>query len=359
MSILLYKISKLSNNKCILDRVSLYLPKGALAALLGPSGSGKSSLLRVIAGLDLPSKGSLWLNGRDATKIPIQYRNMGFVFQNFSLFKHMNVRENISFGLELRNISKSSIEKRVTYLLGALHISDISSQYPHQISGGQKQRVALARSLAIEPDFLLLDEPFKALDNQLRTYLSKWLRDYVKTKGITTLMVTHDPQEAILIADEILVFQQGHLVQQGEPKFIYDHPINTFVAQFFGPLIELPKQIQSDFSISNTSLNTVQSVFPWLEKVYCVCIDKSAYFLRPYEFHLQNGFDLEALIVHISSITYRKKVIEIELEISSLFVKFKIQIGYTFFREWNIDFLDNIMYLKPRLKVLQTNDKIV
>ena len=166
MSLLIYKISKWIQNDYILDRISFYLPKGCLAALVGPSGSGKSTLLRVIAGLETDMSGSIWLNERESTHIPIQYRQMGFVFQNFALFQHMTVTENIAFGLKLRYLSPYEIHTRVTYLLEALRITDIALQYPHQLSGGQKQRVALARSLAVEPQFLLLDEPFKALDSE-------------------------------------------------------------------------------------------------------------------------------------------------------------------------------------------------
>jgi sulfate/thiosulfate transport system ATP-binding protein len=238
MSILVYKLSKsLGENLKILDRVSLYVPQGSLAALLGPSGSGKSSLLRCIAGLDLSLNGSIWLNGRNVTNMAPQYRKMGFVFQNYALFKHMTVKENIEFGLKLRKLSSQNINSRVNYLLNTLRIKDIASQYPFQLSGGQKQRVALARSLAIEPEFLLLDEPFRALDGELRRFLSKWLKSYLRSNKITTLMVTHDQKEAISMADEIMILKDGRLVQQGKPQVLYDQPVNQFVGRFLGPLI--------------------------------------------------------------------------------------------------------------------------
>lgn len=334
VSLLLYKISKLRHNKSILDRVSLYLPKGCLAALLGPSGSGKSSLLRVIAGLDYPSKGIIWLNERDVTKVPIQYRNMGFVCQNFSLFKDMNVRENISFGLKLRNFSDNLLDNQVDYFLDALQISDVSLQYPHQISGGQKQRVALARSLAIQPDLLLLDEPFKALDNQLRTSLSYWLRNYLKEKCITTLMVTHEQKEAILMADEILIFNQGHLVQQGEAKFIYDNPINKFVANFFGPLLEVPKRSNFKNSLHHFYKNQssmIQQSSSWFEHTQFLSLDKNSYYFRPYQLHLQQRSHSQALSVSISSIVYKRNLVEIVINITDISLNVKLQVGYAFF----------------------------
>jgi sulfate/thiosulfate transport system ATP-binding protein len=348
VSLLVYRISKLTQNNCILDRVSLHLPKGYLGALLGPSGSGKSSLLRVIAGLDLPSNGSVWLNGKNVTNIAPQYRNMGFVFQNFALFKHMNVRDNIGFGLTLRNVSKDLITNRVLYLLDALRISDIALQYPNQLSGGQKQRVALARSLAIQPEFLLLDEPFKALDNELRRYLSKWLTNFVKTKGITTIMVTHDQQEAVSMADEILVFKEGRLVQQGDPQNIYDWPINKFVGSFFGPQIEVPQNILYNNSSwqSKFVLNNPQSL--WLSKLANLENDQSIMCIRPYEIHLQTKSSREDFVVKIQAIFYKINFIEMYLFMPFLSKVFKIQLGYPAFNKLNIKSLQQDLFLTFR-----------
>ena len=279
MSLLVSKLSKIYNQKLILDRINCYVSKGCLAVLVGPSGSGKSSLLRVIAGLDKPSYGNVWLNGKEVTNFETQYRNMGFVFQNFALFKHMNVRENIGFGLKLRKLSSQQIRSRIDFCLENLRIKDISLQYPSQLSGGQKQRVALARSLAIQPNFLLLDEPFGALDGELRRYLSKWLKNYVKINEITTIMVTHDQKEAISMADEILILKDGHLVQQGEPRAVYDRPINQFVANFLGALIQTPQKTDP---ISKKKVNN--SVFfsdpVWLPTIANRSIEKYHFFLR-------------------------------------------------------------------------------
>jgi sulfate/thiosulfate transport system ATP-binding protein len=348
VSLLVYKISKLTQNNCILDRVSLHLPKGYLGALLGPSGSGKSSLLRVIAGLDRPNNGSVWLNGKNVTNIAPQYRNMSFVFQNFALFKHMNVKENISFGLSLRNVSKDLIKNRVIYLLDALRISDIALQYPNQLSGGQKQRVALARSLAIQPEFLLLDEPFKALDNELRRYLSKWLTNFVKTKAITTIMVTHDQHEAVSMADEILVFKEGRLVQQGDPQNIYDWPINKFVGTFFGPQIEVPQNILYNNSSwqSKFVLNNPPSF--WISKLANLQNDRSIMCIRPYEVHLQTESSTEDFIVKIETILYKINFVEIYLLMPFLSKVFTIQLGYPAFNNLNIKSLQQRLFLTFR-----------
>jgi sulfate transport system ATP-binding protein len=247
VSILVYKVSKLLGEHFALDRISFYVPTGSLVTLLGPSGSGKSTLLRVITGLDIPISGSIWFHKKNVTYNPVQFRKIGFVFQNSALFNYMNVQENICFGLKLRKLSDQHISAKVNYLLDSLRIKEILFQYPSQLSGGQKQRVALARSLVVHPEFLLLDEPFGALDGELRRHLTKWLKEYLRINQITTIMVTHDQKEALSIADQILILTQGQLVQQGEPKILYDQPIDQFVATFLGSVIERPKKNRNQF----------------------------------------------------------------------------------------------------------------
>lgn len=321
MSILVYKISKFIQEKCILDRISFYLPKGTLAALLGPSGSGKSTLLRVISGLEEVVGGSIWLDGRDCTHLPIQYRRMGFVFQNFALFSHMTVTENISFGLKLRYVSQDEIYNRVDSLLTALRIKDIALQYPHQLSGGQKQRVALARTLVIEPQFLLLDEPFKALDSELRTYLSRWLRLFLQEKKITALMVTHDQTEAFAIADEILVLREGRLVQQSKPDVLYDNPINSFIGKFTGPVIVDESRI-------------------W----------PSAVLLRSYELQLAHQEDDQSFLAKIENVLYKRHYVELDIWIPQKCRRFQLQLGYVAFQELQIRTLDEPLCLRLRQK---------
>ena len=277
MSILIENLSKQFGNFIALDHVNLEIKTGSLVALVGPSGSGKSTLLRIIAGLDTPNEGRIWLTGRDATFLSIQEREIGFVFQNYALFKHMTVYENIAFGLDVRNnqhftttVSNSSkklnyeqgkkkinnillpqnyfqqlsfqtkkifqwfsspftqqkykqkeIKNRVFELLQLIQLEKFADRYPNQLSGGQRQRVALARALAIEPKVLLLDEPFGALDIKVRKDLRNWLRRLHEQVPITTMFVTHDHQEALEVANEIVLFEQGRISQLGNPKDVY------------------------------------------------------------------------------------------------------------------------------------------
>jgi sulfate/thiosulfate transport system ATP-binding protein len=223
-----------------LDNVSLEIKSGSLVALLGPSGSGKSTLLRLIAGLESPDSGRILLTGKDATNQSVQERNIGFVFQHYALFKHMTVRENIAFGLEIRKTVKKRIKARVDELLELVQLSGLGERYPSQLSGGQRQRVALARALAVEPNVLLLDEPFGALDAKVRKDLRAWLRRLHDEVHVTTVFVTHDQEEAMEVSDEVVVMNKGCVEQVGSPAEIYDHPASAFVMSFIGPVNVLP-----------------------------------------------------------------------------------------------------------------------
>ncbi len=232
MSILVENLSKNFINFQALDHVNLEVKTGSLVALVGPSGSGKSTLLRTIAGLEFPDEGRIWLNGKNATYAAPQKRDIGFVFQNYSLFNNMNVFENIAFGLDIRATHVSTIKSRVKQLLQLIQLEKFSTRHPYQLSGGQKQRVALARALAINPKILLLDEPFGALDVKVRKELRNWLRHLHEEVSVTTVFVTHDQQEALEVADEIVIFQKGRIEQTGNPKDVYDYPANNFVKQY-------------------------------------------------------------------------------------------------------------------------------
>lgn len=232
MSILIENISKKFEQFNALNQVNLEIKNGSLVALLGPSGSGKSTLLRVLAGLENPDAGRIWLNGQDTTQVPLQKREIGFVFQNYALFPHLTVSQNIAFGLEIRDINSSRKNQRVQELLQLMQLEKFADRYPNQLSGGQRQRVALARALAVEPKVLLLDEPFAALDAKIRKQLRNWLRNLHQHISVTTVFVTHDHIEAFELAHEIVVLENGNIVQIGTPQEIIDHPANHFVTNF-------------------------------------------------------------------------------------------------------------------------------
>ncbi len=234
MSILVRNVSKRFGDFVALDDVSLDVESGSLTALLGPSGSGKSTLLRIVAGLDAADTGEILLAGKDATALAPQKRNVGFVFQHYAAFKHMTVRDNIAFGLEVRKRPKQEIRERVDELLSLVQLQGLGHRYPAQLSGGQRQRMGLARALAPEPQVLLLDEPFGALDARVRAELREWLRQLHDVVHVTTVFVTHDQAEAMEISDQIAVLNQGRLEQVGAPRELYDEPASEFVMRFVG-----------------------------------------------------------------------------------------------------------------------------
>ncbi len=217
-----------------LDDVSVEVPDGSLTALLGPSGSGKSTLLRAIAGLDEPDSGEIVIDGAVATGLPPQKRNVGFVFQHYAAFKHMTVRDNVGFGLRIRKRPKDQIRQRVDELLHLVQLDGFAERYPAQLSGGQRQRMALARALAVEPRVLLLDEPFGALDARVREELRDWLRRLHDEVHVTTVLVTHDQEEAMEVASRIVVMNHGRIEQVGAPAELYEHPATEFVMSFVG-----------------------------------------------------------------------------------------------------------------------------
>jgi sulfate/thiosulfate transport system ATP-binding protein len=276
MGITVDKARKCFGDFVALDDVSIEVKDGALTALLGPSGSGKSTLLRVIAGLEQPDEGTVLISGVDATSLPPQKRGVGFVFQHYAAFKHMTVRNNVAFGLKIRKRSKEAIAKRVDELLELVQLSGFAHRYPAQLSGGQRQRMALARALAVEPEVLLLDEPFGALDARVRKDLRMWLRRLHDEVHVTTIFVTHDQEEAMDIADQIVVMNDGKVEQVGGPRDIYEHPENEFVMGFIGPVNRLGDE-----------------------------------FIRPHDFELMlepNGTTEEAMIERITHLGFEVRV---------------------------------------------------
>jgi sulfate transport system ATP-binding protein len=236
-------ITKRFGDFTALDDVSLEIPDGSLTALLGPSGSGKSTLLRIIAGLEQPDQGTVVIGDGDVTAVPPQKRGIGFVFQHYAAFKHMSVRDNVAFGLSIRKRPRAEIRARVDDLLGVVGLAGYHERYPGQLSGGQRQRMALARALAVEPSVLLLDEPFGALDAKVRTELREWLRRLHDEVHVTTVLVTHDQEEAMAISDHIAVMDHGRIEQVGGPLELYDRPANRFVMGFLGPVSQIGDEL--------------------------------------------------------------------------------------------------------------------
>jgi sulfate transport system ATP-binding protein len=243
MSIEARQISKSFGDFHALREISAHIQAGRLTALLGPSGGGKSTLLRVIAGLEQPDAGSVLIDGVDVTAVPARRRGIGFVFQHYAPFTHMSVRDNVAFGLRVARQPRARIRQRVDELLELVGLTGLADRYPSQISGGQRQRMALARALAVEPRLLLLDEPFGALDVKIRAQLRVWLRELHDQLHATTVFVTHDQEEAMELADQIIVINAGQIEQIGAPSELYDQPVNDFVRSFLGPTTTLAGQL--------------------------------------------------------------------------------------------------------------------
>jgi len=248
-----------------LKGVDLHVQNGELLALLGPSGSGKTTLLRVIAGIERPDSGEVYLSGEDHTHLPTQQRRIGFVFQHYALFKHMSVRENVAFGLRVRpkstRPSEAAIRARTDELLGLVQIDGMADRFPSQLSGGQRQRVALARALAVEPRVLLLDEPFGALDSKVRSELRRWLRRLHDQMGITTVLVTHDQDEAMEVADRLVVMRSGRIEQVGTPDEVYHNPKTPFVCDFMGRVNIFRGRVRSGQVLLNSSVGNPAEPF--------------------------------------------------------------------------------------------------
>jgi sulfate transport system ATP-binding protein len=239
MAIEVHNLSKRFGTFAALDDVCITVGDGALSALLGPSGSGKSTLLRIIAGLETPDAGSVRIGGQEVTGTPARDRGVGFVFQHYAPFKHMTVRNNVAFGLTVRKRQKAEVDERVKELLELVRLDGLATRYPSQLSGGQLQRMALARALAVQPKVLLLDEPFGALDAQVRGELREWLRRLHDEIHVTTIFVTHDQEEAMEVAEQIVVMNAGRIEQAGTPRELYESPSNEFVMSFIGPVNRL------------------------------------------------------------------------------------------------------------------------
>jgi sulfate transport system ATP-binding protein len=297
MDLSLRQLSKRYPGVAALDGIELAIASGELVALLGPSGSGKTTLLRVIAGLLHPDAGQVLFGDVDATRLSLRERNVGFVFQHYALFRHMRVTENIAFGLRSRprrtRPDKATIARRVDELLGLIQLPELGARYPEQLSGGQKQRVALARALAIDPSVLLLDEPFGALDAKVRVELRRWLRQLHEQTGQTTLFVTHDQEEALELADRVVVMREGRIEQVGTPEAIYREPASAFVFEFIGRANCLDGDVRAGhFHVDGSDL-----VLPAAD----AADGRTRLFVRPHDVVLAdagNGLPARVLAVH-------------------------------------------------------------
>ena len=300
MSIEIRNVSKKFNSYKAVNDVTLTVPSGELVALLGPSGSGKTTLLRIISGLETPDEGSILFNGVDTTTRDVRERQVGFVFQHYALFRHMTVFDNVAFGLTVKpkklRPAKSEISDKVHKLLKLVQLEQLAKRYPSQLSGGQRQRVALARALAVEPQVLLLDEPFGALDAKVRQELRRWLRRLHDEIHVTSVFVTHDQDEALEVSDRIVVMNQGKIEQSGTPEEVYDKPANPFVYNFLGNVNLFHGRVhEGEAKIANISIDLPE---------YREVPDTAAVaYVRPYDIELsrarQGSDEIEAIVRHV------------------------------------------------------------
>ncbi len=315
------------------QNITFGIEKGHIAALLGPSGSGKTTILRMIAGLTEPDCGQVYIAGRCINHVPANKRDIGFVFQNYSLFRHMNVYDNIAFGLKVQKKKKEDINLRVTELLELIDLSNLRAYYPYQLSGGQRQRVAFARAVATNPQVLLLDEPFAAIDQQIRKELRVWLRDMIKKLGITSIFVTHDQEEAMELADDIIVINQGKIEQIGTPFELYTNPKSMFVANFIGNTMKFePEEWIAGFEFDKQ----VEQVLIRTENVYVFRINENpelkyynigtinsiSYYGSYFELHVFCE-DKEIIAKHVGNIKQLCIGEKVKVYISEIFVCYK------------------------------------
>jgi sulfate transport system ATP-binding protein len=345
MNIQVKNVSKNFGSFRALDDVSLTIPSGELVALLGPSGSGKTTLLRIIAGLDVPDSGQILFDGENATDRAVRDRRVGFVFQHYALFRHMSVFENVAFGLRVRprgrRPSEAQIREKVHALLNLVQLDWLSTRYPSQLSGGQRQRIALARSLAVEPNVLLLDEPFGALDAQVRVELRRWLRRFHDELHITSVFVTHDQEEALEVADQVVVMNQGKVEQIGTPGEVYDQPASPFVYKFLGSVNLFHGRVhQGRANIGTIEVDAIEHS----EAQNAPAVG----FVRPHDIEVdrdrRDGVAIEARVGHIRSIG---PIVRIELVRLDSQEVVEAQLTAERYRELGLE-VGDVAYFKPR-----------
>ncbi len=307
MAIELKNLTKNFGNHIVVNDVSFKINEGELIGLLGPSGGGKSTILRMIAGLELPTSGDILINGQSVKNTPPQNRGVGMVFQHYALFKHMTVAENISFGLQIKKHKATEIKQRVKELLELMGLNGLGERYPQQLSGGQRQRVALARSLAPKPNLLLLDEPFGAIDAKVRRELREWLRKLHDKVHMTSIFVTHDQEEAMELADRIVIISDGNVKQIGTAKDIYNHPRTEFVANFVGPVNVLSAKVKEGIAVAGI----VGVEAPGYKEG-----DRVSLIVRPEDVVLQPSADLDCGHGEIKRLVFLGDTTKVEVEMN-------------------------------------------
>jgi sulfate transport system ATP-binding protein len=345
MSILVQNVTKKFGSFQALDNVSLNVPNGTLVALLGPSGSGKTTLLRIIAGLESADAGQVEYHGEDMTNRAARERNVGFVFQHYALFRHMNVFENIAFGLRVRKRPKKEINDRVRELLALVRLERMERRYPSQLSGGQRQRVALARALAIQPKVLLLDEPFGALDAKVRQELRSWLRRLHDEIHTTSVFVTHDQEEAFEVADEVVVMNAGKIEQTGSPAEVFDHPANPFVMDFLGNVNVFQGRVQNGQARFG-SLTLDYPAWPYDEE------RAATVYLRPHELEIErtrNG--VPSLMARVLRINPAGAVAKIGLHAPDQNIDVSVDLSLDRYAELALRTGDTVYVLPKRARV--------
>jgi sulfate transport system ATP-binding protein len=350
MSITIKEVTKRFGKFVALDNVSLEVPSGGLVALLGPSGSGKTTLLRIIAGLEVPDTGSVMYAGEDITHHAARDRNVGFVFQHYALFRHMNVFENVAFALRVRRRPEAQVRQRVHELLKLIRLEGYDRRSPSELSGGQRQRVALARALAAQPKVLLLDEPFGALDTKVRQELRQWLRRLHDEIHTTSVFVTHDQEEAFEVADEVVVMQQGQVAQRGTPEQVFDHPTSSFVMDFLGNVNVFHGRVQNGRAVVG-NLEVAYPEYPYAES----CPAKA--YVRPHELEIHHsangGPSIQAKVVHINP---AGSVARVQLLATEFNLPINVDLSLSRYAELKLK-TDDAVYVSPRrLRVFLPED---
>ncbi|MCX8581891.1 sulfate/molybdate ABC transporter ATP-binding protein [Gilliamella sp. B3482] len=355
MSITLHNISKSFEHVNVLENINFSIKQGELVALLGPSGCGKTTLLRIIAGLETASSGQIYFADREVTKLSAKQREIGFVFQNYALFRHMNVAENVAFGLKMKprsvRLNKTAIDERVNQLLELVQLDHFAKRYPDQLSGGQRQRVALARALASKPNVLLLDEPFSALDAKVRKDLRRWLRDFHHELNVTSIFVTHDQEEALEVADRIILMNQGHIEQIGTPAEVYKQPKTAFVAHFLGDVNLLYGYIENNTLIIGDFHKDMREQGTWPDQ-------STIAYVRPHEISIakiarKNDIQGEVVRIHTAGPT-----VFLEIAVAGQPKHIDVSISYRQYEQQQVEIGDTV-YWQPALVNIFMQDELL